>query len=75
MYTAFSSAVCVPIASFGAAGILMNGLDSTVWQQNGHCEPHMLEGKLVLKCKKLKQFFSQGGNQVGNLGIGSQICD
>jgi len=49
VHAAFSSAVHVPIASFGAAGILINGLDNTVWQENGHCEPHVLEGKLVLK--------------------------
>lgn len=49
MHAAFSSAVDMPIASFVAAGILLNNLDSTLWQENGHCEPHMLEGKLVLK--------------------------
>lgn len=49
MHAAFLSAVHVPTALVGTAGILRSALDSMIWQENGPCELHMLEGKLVLK--------------------------
>lgn len=49
MHAAFLSAVHVPIALVGTAGILRSALDSTIWQENGPCELHVLEGKLVLE--------------------------
>lgn len=47
VHPAFSSASDMPVTSFGAAGILMVGPNSAVWQEDGHCEPHIQEEKLV----------------------------